>query len=317
MRVTYLILSLNKSTLLSSIVNKDATMEITKIKYFAVVAETGSLRRASELLQVSPAALSRAIKQLEAELGAELFVPSGRGIAITDRGRLLQQRAGRLLNEYESFVADTRKGDRVSAMLRIGTFEIFSTHFMGWAIDRYLRGRSVLLREMGPSEMEAALLKRDVDVAITYLPVPHEGLDFLKVASQEMAIYGRSGTFRNTPFDDLPFCVPLSPVSGAALAVGGLDGWPLQAPSRRVRHQVHMLETALNIAARGHGVLFCPPFVVQRYNELVRQPHQLEQLPYPRGMKPVKMDIYLVKRRSSPESDDIQLLTRAIRECCA
>jgi DNA-binding transcriptional LysR family regulator len=291
-------------------------MDMTKIKYFAVVAETGSLRRASELLHISPPALSRAIKQLEAELGTELFVPSGRGLAITDRGRLLQQRAGRLLSEYEAFVADTRQGDRVSATLRIGTFEIFSTHFMGWAIDRYLRGRSVLLREVIPGELEGALLQRAVDVGITYIPVPHEGLDFLKVASQVMGIYGRGDLFRDMPFEELPFCVPLSPVSGAAQAVQGLDGWPLEGPSRHIRFQFHMLETALNVAARGHGVLFCPPFVVERYNELVRTQYQLDRLSYPRGMKPAKMAIYLVKRRSSPEDSDIRLLARAIRACC-
>jgi DNA-binding transcriptional LysR family regulator len=291
-------------------------MDMIKLKYFAVVAETGSLRRASELLHISPAALSRAIKQLAVELREDLFVPSGRGIAITDRGRLLQQRAGRLLSDYESFVADMRRPDRVTNPLRIGTFEIFSTHFMGWAIDRYLSGRSVLLREMIPGELEGALLNREVDVGITYIPVPHEGLDFLKVASQEMGIYGRCGTFRDTPFAELPFCVPLSPVSGAALSVQGLDGWPLNGPSRQVRFQVHLLETALNISARGHGVLFCPPFVVKRYNELVRSPNQLERLGYPKGMKPVKMEMYLVKRRSSPEGEDIQLLARAIRECC-
>jgi DNA-binding transcriptional LysR family regulator len=291
-------------------------MDMIKLKYFAVVAETGSLRRASELLHISPAALSRAIKQLAVELGEDLFVPSGRGIAITDRGKLLQQRAGRLLSDYESFVADMRRPDRVSDPLRIGTFEIFSTHFMGWAIDRYLSGRSVLLREMIPGQLEGALLNREVDVGITYIPVPHEGLDFLKVASQEMGIYGRCGTFGDTPFAELPFCVPLSPVSGAALSVQGLDGWPLNGPSRHVRFQVHLLETALNISARGHGVLFCPPFVVKRYNELVRSPNQLERLGYPKGMKPVTMEMYLVKRRSSPEGEDIRLLARSIRECC-
>ena len=291
-------------------------MDMIKLKYFAVVAETGSLRRASELLHISPAALSRAIKQLAVELGEDLFVPSGRGIAITDRGRLLQHRAGRLLSDYESFVADMRRPDRVSDPLRIGTFEIFSTHFMGWAIQRYLSGRAVLLQEMIPGQLEGALLNREVDVGITYIPVPHEGLDFLKVASQEMGIYGRYGTFRDTPFAELPFCVPLSPVSGAALSVQGLDGWPLNGPSRHVRFQVHLLETALNISARGHGVLFCPPFVVKRYNELVRSSYQLDRLSYPKGMKPVKMEMYLVKRRLSPEGEDIQLLARAIRECC-
>jgi DNA-binding transcriptional LysR family regulator len=292
-------------------------MDMTKIRYFAVVAEAGSLRRASELLQVSPAALSRAIKQLEGELGEELFVPSGRGIAITDRGRLLQQRAGRLLGEYEAFLADARGREQASDTLRVGTFEIFSTHFMGWAIDRHLPGRSVLLREVIPAELEGALLNREVDVGITYIPVPHEGLDFLKTASQETGIYGRRGTFTDTPFEKLPFCVPLSPVSGAALPVGGLDGWPLNGASRHVRFQVHLLETALNVAARGQGVLFCPPFVVKLYNALVRKQYQLERLPYPRGMKPVTMDIYLVKRRSSPEGEDMQLLAKALRECCA
>ena len=287
-----------------------------KLKYFAVVAETGSLRRASELLQITPPALSRAIKQLEAELGADLFVASGRGIAITDRGRHLQQRASRLLSEYEAFVADMRRPERSSGTLRIGTFEIFSTHFMGWAIDRYFRGRSVLMREMIPGELEGALINREVDVGITYIPVPHEGLDFLKVARAEMGIYGRCESFLNTPFAELPFCVPLSPVSGAALSVQGLDGWPLGGPSRKVRFQFHMLETGLNVAARGHGVLFCPPFVVERYNELVRDRYQLERLAYPKGMKPVKMEMYVVKRRSSPQSEDIRLLAKAIRECC-
>jgi DNA-binding transcriptional LysR family regulator len=291
-------------------------MDITKIKYFAVVAETGSLRRASDLLHISPPALSQAIKQLEEELGMDLFVPSGRGIAITDYGRRLQQRAGRLLSEYESFLADTRQSDRVSPMLRIGTFEIFSTHVMGWVIDRHLRGRSVLLREVIPAALEEALLNREVDIGITYIPVPHEGLDFLKVASQEMSIYGRAGLFRDTPFARLPFCVPLSPVSGAALPVQGLDGWPLTGPARQVRFPVDLLETALGLASGGHGVLFAPPFVVERYNELVRPAYQLERLPYPRGMKPVTMEVYLVKRRSSPEGEDLKILAKALRECC-
>src|SRR5262249_5403347 len=114
----------------------------------------------------------------------------------------------------------------------------------------------------------------------------------------------------------LPFCVPIAPVSGVALPVHGLDGWPAAGPQRRVRFEVDQLETALNIAARGRGVLLCPPFVVKLFNELAREPFQLEPLPYPRGMKPVKMGIYLVKRRSMRESADMKLLAQAIRECC-
>jgi DNA-binding transcriptional LysR family regulator len=291
-------------------------MDITKIKYFSVVAETGSVRKAADLLQLSPPALSRAIKQLEEELGVELFVPSGRGIAITDQGRLLQRRAGRLLSEYESFVTESHRPDQGSDLLRIGSFEIFSTHFLGWAIEHYLAERNVLLRELLPAELEGALLNREIDIGITSIPVPNEALDYLKVATQELGTYGRAGRFAATPFAELPFCVPISPVSGAAMPVQGLDGWPINGPSRHVRYQFHLMETALNVAARGLGVLFCPPFVVKCYNEMVREQFQLERLPRPEGMKPVKMGIYLVKRKSTLASGDIKLLTQALRQCC-
>src|SRR5207302_1354209 len=127
------------------------------------------------------------------------------GIAITDQGRLLQQRAGRLLSEYESFVSESRRAPHevASNLLRIGTFEIFSTHVMGWAIEHCLAERPVLLREVGPAELEGALLKREIDIGITSIPIPNEALDFLKVASQELAIYGRSSIFSATAFADL------------------------------------------------------------------------------------------------------------------
>jgi len=291
-------------------------MDLVKLKYFAVTAETGSVRKAADLLQISPPALSRAIRQLEEELGIELFIPSGRGIAITDQGRLFHRRANRLLGEYESFLADVRGTHPDNDQLRIGTFEIFSTHVLGWVSDKFLAGRRVFVREVVPAAMERALLGREIDVGITYLPVPHEELDFLKVTSQELRIYGRVGRFADTQFAELPFCVPISSVSGAVGSGQGLDGWPINGPQRRIRFQVDQLETALNLASRGQGVLFCPPFVVNRYNELVNHQFRLEQLPDPRGMKPVKMGIFLVKRKSTRVDGDIQLLKQAIRRCC-
>src|SRR5262249_51999064 len=128
---------------------------------------------------------------------------------------------------------------------------------------------------------------------------------------------GKADRFSDTAFAELPFCVPNVPLSGVALPVQGLDGWPINGPPRRVRYQVDQLETALNLAARGQGVLLCPPFVIERFNELVRDQFRLDALPYPKGMKPIKMGIYLVKRKSTQVNRDIKLLTQAIRHCCA
>ena len=65
---------------------------MNRLRYFCTVADTGSLRAASEILHLSPAALSKAIKLLEEELEQELLVPAGRGILITDVGKRLAQR---------------------------------------------------------------------------------------------------------------------------------------------------------------------------------------------------------------------------------
>jgi hypothetical protein len=63
-------------------------------------------------------------------------------------------------------------------------------------------------------------------------------------------------------------------------------------------------------------LLFCPPFVADRYNELVNDRYQLGRLPYPKGMKPVKIVISLVKRRSMLLTRDVRLLRQALRGCC-
>ncbi len=61
------------------------------LPHFRAVAETEHLPTASEALRLSPSAISRALKQLEAEVGCELFVRDGRAMHLNDRGKLLLQ----------------------------------------------------------------------------------------------------------------------------------------------------------------------------------------------------------------------------------
>lgn len=59
------------------------------LRYFWTVAREGSLRRAAESLGVSQPSISTQVRQLEEALGEKLFRRSGRGLALTDSGRLV------------------------------------------------------------------------------------------------------------------------------------------------------------------------------------------------------------------------------------
>src|SRR5947199_52534 len=67
-------------------------MDFRQLRTFSCVAELGSLSKASDTLRVAQPALSRQIKLLEHELRVELFTRNGRGMVLTDAGRLLLAR---------------------------------------------------------------------------------------------------------------------------------------------------------------------------------------------------------------------------------
>lgn len=68
-------------------------MELRQLEYFVAIAEASSFSRAAIRLSVAQPVLSRQIKALELELGTELYSRTGRGILLTEAGKLLEQHA--------------------------------------------------------------------------------------------------------------------------------------------------------------------------------------------------------------------------------
>src|SRR5260370_23684815 len=76
-----------------------ASMDFRQLRTFSCVAELGSLSKASDTLRVAQPALSRQIKLLEHELRAELFTRNGRGMVLTEAGRLLLARTAGIVRQ--------------------------------------------------------------------------------------------------------------------------------------------------------------------------------------------------------------------------
>lgn len=88
-------------------------LNLHALRLFHVVASTGSVTRASELLNISQPAITAQIKKFEKEISLTLLMPLGRGIALTDAGEKLAVLARRLFaveQQIEQFSQDYRDG---------------------------------------------------------------------------------------------------------------------------------------------------------------------------------------------------------------
>lgn len=86
-------------------------MDLRTLRYFQVVAQSGSYSRGSELLRISHPAVSRAVNMLEEELGRPLFHRHGHGVTLTDAGQMLLERSQLILRQVEQATNDIKQGE--------------------------------------------------------------------------------------------------------------------------------------------------------------------------------------------------------------
>jgi DNA-binding transcriptional LysR family regulator len=99
----------------------DVPIELRQLRYFVAVAEELHFGRAAERLHMSQSPLSRAIRELERELGLVLFVRTTRRVELTAAGSALLEHARRVLTEVDAAVDDARHAtERDRGILTIG-----------------------------------------------------------------------------------------------------------------------------------------------------------------------------------------------------
>lgn len=100
-------------------------MNLKHLRYFWTVARTGGVARAAERLNLTPQTVSGQLRLLEKELGVALFRPAGRGLELTDAGRLALSFAEEMLalsDEMKSALAVRQA--RLLPSLRVGITDV-------------------------------------------------------------------------------------------------------------------------------------------------------------------------------------------------
>ncbi|MCW2927499.1 MAG: hypothetical protein JWM86_1467 [Thermoleophilia bacterium] len=288
-------------------------MDLNRLRYFSVVAETGSVSRAAALLHISPTALSKAVKVLEREVGVPLLRPHGRGIALTDEGRLLARRAGPVIADLARLPAELTSRRASGPLLRYASHEVFGTYFSRPLLEAAAPHTSIEHRYLPPGDIEAAVLAGDSDVGISYIPMPTTGLEHVEVARIQMGTFGLA-RFLDVPFEELGFAAPVRPTIGSAVRAQALDAWPDDRFPRTIRHRITTTEAALELCRQGRAVARFPEFVVTLHNASTVRARHLVRIPDPAGLDSALQPVYCITRTGDPREREVGWIRAALAD---
>ncbi len=134
-------------------------MELRDIEYFAVIAEHGNVRRASEALGLSPPALSKSVRRLEKSLQAKLIERTTKGVVLTAVGSALLSRAQRIrvtLDDVAREAADLSKG--LAGHLRIAVGPSM--------VEEFPAAYAALVKEAPKLTMQITVAENDLTVPL-------------------------------------------------------------------------------------------------------------------------------------------------------
>lgn len=146
------------------------SISLKQIRYFVAAAETGRISRAAVELNVSQSAVTTAIQQLEALLGAPLLERTPQGVRVTiEGGRFLPQARQILSSVAEAIRSPHMTGDRVVGRLRVGVTYTVSGYFLPQHLTRFYAnfpGVALELFEAPRTVLEQAIVDGALDVAV-------------------------------------------------------------------------------------------------------------------------------------------------------
>jgi DNA-binding transcriptional LysR family regulator len=149
-------------------------MDLRHLRYFVAVAEEQNVTRAAARLHVSQPPLSRQIRDLEAELGVELFRRTPRSLALTEAGRLFLGEARAVLQRADDAVLAVQvAARRERRQLRLGYAPSLTVELLPRALKLFEQatpGVRVSLHDLSTGECEERVQAGRLDLALTVRP---------------------------------------------------------------------------------------------------------------------------------------------------
>ena len=191
-------------------------MDLRSLRYFVETVRLNSFTQAAESLHVTQSTISKMVRQLEQETGAQLLIRDGRKLALTDIGRVVYARGEDMLASMRRLaqeVHDTQTVER--GQLTVGIppmINLLFTPVLKAFRERHPQIALTLLEDTGQA-IERKVANGEVEIGLTVLPAdPALALQTATIASYPLWALAAQGTFRK---------------GRATLPFRALDGLPL------------------------------------------------------------------------------------------
>jgi len=173
-------------------------MNLERIELFLKIVDTGSVSAAGRDANLTQPAVSRSLKLLEEDIGADLFDRQGRGLLLTAAGRALIPCARQLLRESERARLQVQRAAQDAYFdLRVGSVDSLGTHVLPACLTELQANHPELKLKLWMARTQTLLERVDrgtLDLAlVAYSAPPSEHSQ--RVGSYSMKYYGRKDRF--------------------------------------------------------------------------------------------------------------------------
>ncbi len=244
-------------------------MELYQLTYFLEVARSDGINAAARRLNISPPAISKAIKNLERELGTSLFLRSRQRLKLTEAGAHLLGRAQDLL-ALEARVRDEIGAGEVNPELVISGREILLGEFSGPFVERLRREHPLSRVVLRNNSGDEAIREVEADRAHIALGIQVPPRDWVsrKIGQLESVtcvgpghpLYRTRGPVSIREVLKHGFVSPNLPLFGRVEARRSMDGWRDDVHPRRIDYVVESLSLIRKLLETGKALAYIPSF---------------------------------------------------------
>ena len=247
------------------------SLDLNQLKYFVSVVDHMSFSKAAEKLHISQPSLSKAIKNLERDLGFQVIERNTRNSRLTEAGEVLYGRAIHLISEMAIVKKEMEEVKLVGkGELQIGMIESVK-YWIPKVISLYNEKFSEmhlrLIEVLGGEDVKNSLRKYETHAIITNQQIKEMDIETVPLYKEKLVLVlhvshpmAKRESITLKELEHEPFIIS---TEGFQTREDILRAFELEDTSPTIKYEIERFETALSLVSENLGIAFIPENYLQ------------------------------------------------------